>query len=149
MSFNLKQVLRQMIWSLGLINWQVYKREWPYTVLSWYACICLKFQRKTINTPARILCFRSRFELGTFRIRRTRAKNMSVLWVVVPYSLTEFYRSFRGACCLHHLGVDVQKPRRQPPSEPQISNSRAKFSNTHFLPFVTEHYIISTVDKAL
>jgi hypothetical protein len=29
---------------------------------------------------------------------------MAVFWVVVPRSLVEVYRRFRGACCLHHQG---------------------------------------------
>jgi hypothetical protein len=31
---------------------------------------------------------------------------MAVFWVVAPCSLVEIYRSFRGACCLHHQGYD-------------------------------------------
>jgi hypothetical protein len=27
---------------------------------------------------------------------------LTVFWDVVPYSLVEAYRRFRGACCLHH-----------------------------------------------
>jgi hypothetical protein len=27
---------------------------------------------------------------------------MTVFWIVVPCSLVEVYRRFRGACCLHH-----------------------------------------------
>jgi hypothetical protein len=30
---------------------------------------------------------------------------MTVFWDVVPYSLVEVYRRFRGACCLLHQGI--------------------------------------------
>jgi hypothetical protein len=60
-------------------------------------------------------------------------QKISVFWVVVPCSLVEIYRRFRGACCLHYQGAlsmeaastsDVGKllpdfkaqPRRQPSS---------------------------------
>jgi hypothetical protein len=29
---------------------------------------------------------------------------MAVFWVIVPCSLVQAYRHFRGACCLHHQG---------------------------------------------
>jgi hypothetical protein len=48
---------------------------------------------------------------------------MAVFWVVVPCSLVEVYRRFRGACCLHHQGVGkllpdymAQQPRKEPSS---------------------------------
>jgi hypothetical protein len=31
---------------------------------------------------------------------------MTIFWDVVPCSLLEVYRRFRGACCLHHQGVE-------------------------------------------
>jgi hypothetical protein len=31
---------------------------------------------------------------------------MAVFWVVAPRSLVEVYQRFRGACCLHHQGID-------------------------------------------
>jgi hypothetical protein len=41
--------------------------------------------------------------------------SMAVFWVVVPCSLVEVYRRFRGTCCLHHQGDEftAQQPRRQ------------------------------------
>jgi hypothetical protein len=32
---------------------------------------------------------------------------MAVFWVVVPCSLVEVYRRFKGDCCLHHQGAMV------------------------------------------
>jgi hypothetical protein len=32
---------------------------------------------------------------------------MTVLWVLAPCNLVEIYRRFRGACCLHHQGYEV------------------------------------------
>jgi hypothetical protein len=34
------------------------------------------------------------------------SSKMAVFWVVAPCSLIEFYRHFRGTCCLHHQGLD-------------------------------------------
>jgi hypothetical protein len=34
---------------------------------------------------------------------------MAVFWVVVPCSLVEVYRRFRGPCCFHNQG-DEQGP---------------------------------------
>jgi hypothetical protein len=34
---------------------------------------------------------------------------MAVFWVVVPRSLVEVYRRFRGACCFHHQGDVTSK----------------------------------------
>jgi hypothetical protein len=33
--------------------------------------------------------------------------NMAQFCVVAPCSLVEVYRSFRGACCLHHYGDET------------------------------------------
>jgi hypothetical protein len=46
------------------------------------------------------------------------SKKMTVLWDVVPCSLVEAYRGFRGACCLRKVGkllpdYIAQHPRRQ------------------------------------
>jgi hypothetical protein len=39
-----------------------------------------------------------------FEVLMIVSVKMAVVWVVVPYSLVEVYRSFRDACCLHHQG---------------------------------------------
>jgi hypothetical protein len=54
---------------------------------------------------------------------------MAVFWVVVPCSLVEVYRRFRGTCCLHHQGATTQKTapliltavRTRNPTEPQVN----------------------------
>jgi hypothetical protein len=35
-------------------------------------------------------------------------KKMAVFWVVALCSLVEIYHCFRGICCLHHQGDDVE-----------------------------------------
>jgi hypothetical protein len=44
---------------------------------------------------------------------------MAVFWVVVPCSLVEVYKRFRGPCCLHYQGRR-QPSSHSPPWEPQI-----------------------------
>jgi hypothetical protein len=39
-----------------------------------------------------------------FQVLTAASKKMAVFWVVVPCSLVEVYRRFRGACCLHRQG---------------------------------------------
>jgi hypothetical protein len=38
---------------------------------------------------------------------------MDVFWVVAPCSLVEVYRRFRGACCLHHQGMQSKREDEQ------------------------------------
>jgi hypothetical protein len=39
-----------------------------------------------------------------FQVLTAASMMMVVFWVVAPCSLVEFYRRFKGACCLHHQG---------------------------------------------
>jgi hypothetical protein len=39
-----------------------------------------------------------------FEVLMEASMKMAVFWVVALWSLAEFYRRFRGACCLHVLG---------------------------------------------
>jgi hypothetical protein len=41
-----------------------------------------------------------------FQVLTATSMKMTVFWDVVPYSLIEIYRRFRGAYCLHHQGDD-------------------------------------------
>jgi hypothetical protein len=38
---------------------------------------------------------------------RFRGMNMTVLWVIAPYSFVEIDRRFRGTYCLRHQGDEV------------------------------------------
>jgi hypothetical protein len=40
--------------------------------------------------------------LVAFEVLSAASMKMAVFWVVVPCSLIEVYRRFRGTCCLHH-----------------------------------------------
>jgi hypothetical protein len=39
-----------------------------------------------------------------FEVHTAATIKMAVFSVAAPYSLVEFYRRFRGACCLHYQG---------------------------------------------
>jgi hypothetical protein len=56
---------------------------------------------------------------------------MAVFWVVASCSLVDVYQRFRGPCCLHHQGDELQ-PRRQsssysPQWEPHILQNMVLF----------------------
>jgi hypothetical protein len=40
-----------------------------------------------------------------FKVLTAASMKTAVFWVVLPCSLIEPYRRFRGACCLHHQGM--------------------------------------------
>jgi hypothetical protein len=43
-----------------------------------------------------------------FQVLTAASMKIAVFWVVVPCSLVEVYRRFRGACCLQHQGDRTQ-----------------------------------------
>jgi hypothetical protein len=45
------------------------------------------------------------FQKLRFQVLTAASMKMAVSWDVVPYSLVEVYRRFRGDCCLHHQGT--------------------------------------------
>jgi hypothetical protein len=66
---------------------------------------------------------RNKSSLVRFQVLTAASMKMAVLWVVVPCTLVEVYRRFRGTCCLHHQVWNVgkllpdytaQQPRKQP-----------------------------------
>jgi hypothetical protein len=51
-------------------------------------------------------CFRDRAGLAGFNVLTIASTKMAVFWVVAPCTLVEFYRRFRGPCCIHGQGDD-------------------------------------------
>jgi hypothetical protein len=39
-----------------------------------------------------------------FQVLTAASMKMVLFWVIMPCSLVEVFRRFRGACCLHHQG---------------------------------------------
>jgi hypothetical protein len=46
-----------------------------------------------------------------FEVLTAASTKMDVFFVVAPCSLVEVCRRFRGACCLHHQGESIWRPR--------------------------------------
>jgi hypothetical protein len=51
-----------------------------------------------------LLSARDNLTFARFKLFTAGSLRMAVFWVVVSCSLVEFYRYFRGPCCLNHQG---------------------------------------------
>jgi hypothetical protein len=76
---------------------------------------------------------------------------MAVFWVVVPCSLVEVYRRFRGACCLHHQGDETLPDYTEPTTQKTAIFIVAALGTSNLLPsmgdLMLSRYAISCTYK--
>jgi hypothetical protein len=62
------------------------------------------FTKETAKQKLHI--FQTSITVVRFQVLTAASMKMAVFWVLVPCSLVELYRRFRGAFCLHHHRPD-------------------------------------------